>query len=203
MSEVDAALAAHDSREGPSQYVDPVALASLIVGIASLAWNVYTDLRKHTDAECHPRRAEQPLEAASDGGLAGARAPFRTITGFTRSTVLPGTGAPPPGRPGWLYVAPPALTWRPPPARGALRYWLTAQVDQCWPALARRARDPGHDQYETIRLTRHRCTVGWQGTPDPAGQASPPTILRAADVAQSVTVSHGGIRLMLVRLEAV
>jgi hypothetical protein len=28
--------------------VDPVALASLIVSIASLAWTVYTDLKKHT-----------------------------------------------------------------------------------------------------------------------------------------------------------
>ena len=29
-------------------YMDPVALASLIVGVASLAWTVYTDLRKRT-----------------------------------------------------------------------------------------------------------------------------------------------------------
>lgn len=27
--------------------MDPVALASLIVGVASLAWTIYADLRKH------------------------------------------------------------------------------------------------------------------------------------------------------------
>jgi hypothetical protein len=49
--EVEAVLAARDSSSPPRQYLDPVSLASLIVGIASLAWTVYTDLRKRT---AHP-----------------------------------------------------------------------------------------------------------------------------------------------------
>ena len=48
MAEVEAVLATRESPSAPPQYVDPVALASLIVAIASLAWTVYTDLRKRT-----------------------------------------------------------------------------------------------------------------------------------------------------------
>jgi hypothetical protein len=46
--QVEAALAARESPSAPSQYVDPVSLAILIVSIASLAWTVYGDLRKRT-----------------------------------------------------------------------------------------------------------------------------------------------------------
>ena len=48
VAEVEAALAARDSKSPPSQYVDPVSLAGLIVAVASFAWTVYTDLRKRT-----------------------------------------------------------------------------------------------------------------------------------------------------------
>ena len=48
VTEVQAILATRESPSAPPQYVDPVALASLIVAIASLAWTVYTDLRKRT-----------------------------------------------------------------------------------------------------------------------------------------------------------
>ena len=48
VTEVEAVLATRESPSAPPQYVDPVALASLIVAIASLAWTVYTDLRKRT-----------------------------------------------------------------------------------------------------------------------------------------------------------
>ena len=48
VAEVEAALAARDSTAPPPQYVDPVSLAGLIVAIATLAWTVYTDLRKRT-----------------------------------------------------------------------------------------------------------------------------------------------------------
>jgi hypothetical protein len=41
-------LATRESPSAPPQYVDPAALASLIVAIASLAWTVYIDLRKRT-----------------------------------------------------------------------------------------------------------------------------------------------------------
>jgi hypothetical protein len=49
-AEVEAALAARQTPAVPPQYADPVALASLIVAIATLAWTVYTDLRKRTTA---------------------------------------------------------------------------------------------------------------------------------------------------------
>jgi hypothetical protein len=47
-AEVEAALAARDTARRPDRYLDPVSLASLIVSIATLAWQVYTDQRKHT-----------------------------------------------------------------------------------------------------------------------------------------------------------
>jgi hypothetical protein len=37
-AEVEAALAARDTRQRPDRYLDPVSLASLIVSIATLAW---------------------------------------------------------------------------------------------------------------------------------------------------------------------
>jgi hypothetical protein len=46
IADVEAVLATRESPSAPPQYVDPVALASLIVGTASLAWTVYTDLKK-------------------------------------------------------------------------------------------------------------------------------------------------------------
>jgi hypothetical protein len=45
-AEVEAALAAAQHR--PDRYLDPVSLASLIVAIATLAWTIYNDQRKHT-----------------------------------------------------------------------------------------------------------------------------------------------------------
>jgi hypothetical protein len=47
-AEVQAVLASRGSPPASPQYADPVALASLIVAIASLAWSVYTDLRNRT-----------------------------------------------------------------------------------------------------------------------------------------------------------
>ncbi|MDR0343992.1 MAG: hypothetical protein LBI49_12990 [Nocardiopsaceae bacterium] len=47
-AEVEAALAARDAEQRPHRYFDPISLASLIVSIASLAWTIYNDQRKHT-----------------------------------------------------------------------------------------------------------------------------------------------------------
>jgi nitrogen fixation-related uncharacterized protein len=47
-AEVEAALAARGARQRPDRYLDPVSLASLIVAIATLAWTIYNDQRKHT-----------------------------------------------------------------------------------------------------------------------------------------------------------
>jgi hypothetical protein len=49
--QVEAALAARDAPERPGQYIDPntlIALAGLIVSIATLAWTVYNDQRSRT-----------------------------------------------------------------------------------------------------------------------------------------------------------
>jgi hypothetical protein len=48
VAEVEATLHAQDDGVGGEleQYFDPVALASLIVSAAALAWTVYTDLKK-------------------------------------------------------------------------------------------------------------------------------------------------------------
>lgn len=60
VADVEAALAARQHHAAQSaQYVDPVALGSLIVSIASLAWTVYAGLRERT--------AEPTVEAIADG----------------------------------------------------------------------------------------------------------------------------------------
>jgi hypothetical protein len=49
--EVEAALHQREASPKPDQYVvDPVSLGSLIVSIATLAWTIYNDLKKHTPA---------------------------------------------------------------------------------------------------------------------------------------------------------
>lgn len=48
IAEVEAVLAIRESPSAPPQYIDPIALASLIVDISGLAWTVYTNLRKRT-----------------------------------------------------------------------------------------------------------------------------------------------------------
>jgi hypothetical protein len=48
VAEVEAVLATRESPSAPPQYVDPVALASLIVAITDLAWAVYADLKRRT-----------------------------------------------------------------------------------------------------------------------------------------------------------
>ena len=48
VGDVEAALHAPEDTTVPDRYLDPVSLGALIVAIASLAWTVYTDLRKNT-----------------------------------------------------------------------------------------------------------------------------------------------------------
>ena len=85
VAEVEAVLATCESPFAPPQYVDPVALASLIVAIASLAWTVY-GLWQVTPDHC-PRA---PCRA--DPGGAGGRA------------AGPGAGGQP-SVPRWIWVA--------------------------------------------------------------------------------------------------
>jgi hypothetical protein len=68
VAEVEAVLAARDPATPPSQYVDPVALASLIVTIASSAWTVYTDLRKRSARPVPAVLARSVRVKLRDGG---------------------------------------------------------------------------------------------------------------------------------------
>jgi hypothetical protein len=47
-ADVEAALHQREAVRGPVQYLDPVSLGALVVSVASLAWTVYTDLKKKT-----------------------------------------------------------------------------------------------------------------------------------------------------------
>ncbi|MFE7558633.1 hypothetical protein [Kitasatospora sp. NPDC057500] len=46
--DVEAALHARGATTRPGRYLDPIALGSLVVAAATLAWGVYKDLRKQT-----------------------------------------------------------------------------------------------------------------------------------------------------------
>jgi hypothetical protein len=46
--DVEAALHARGPEQRPDQFFDPISLGALIVSIATLAWTVYTDLKKET-----------------------------------------------------------------------------------------------------------------------------------------------------------
>jgi hypothetical protein len=82
LAEVEAVLATRESPSTPPQYIDPVALASLIVAIASLAWTVYTDLRKRTAKPSAEVVARAP--SGSPGGTRG-RPPSRTTSSRSSS----------------------------------------------------------------------------------------------------------------------
>jgi hypothetical protein len=63
---VEAALAARDSGQRPGQYIDPntlIALAGLIVSIATLAWTIYNDQRERT-ADPKPEAIERQVRIA-------------------------------------------------------------------------------------------------------------------------------------------
>ena len=47
-ADVEAALHTRGQEQRPERYFDPVSLGALIVSIATLAWTVYTDLKKRT-----------------------------------------------------------------------------------------------------------------------------------------------------------
>jgi hypothetical protein len=59
-AEVEAALYTRGTTSEPAQFVDPTALAGLIVSIATLAWTIYSDLRKEKP-EVAPAVAEREL----------------------------------------------------------------------------------------------------------------------------------------------
>ena len=72
VAEVEAILATRQSPSAPPQYVDTVALASLIVAIASLAWTVYNDLKTRTAQPTTQVVARTVRVTRRDQGLAAA-----------------------------------------------------------------------------------------------------------------------------------
>lgn len=64
--DVEAALATHHGTRPPDQYLDPTAVAGLIVSIATMAWTVYNDLRSRGAADpttdAVTRRVRQQLD---------------------------------------------------------------------------------------------------------------------------------------------
>jgi hypothetical protein len=67
-AEVEAVLAARQTGFAPRRYADPVALASLIVSIATLAWTVYADLRKQTPHPSADEVAGKVRDTIDDSG---------------------------------------------------------------------------------------------------------------------------------------
>ncbi|OLT26835.1 hypothetical protein BJF83_20230 [Nocardiopsis sp. CNR-923] len=50
ITDVEAALHARDTDQIPDRFLDPVAVAALIVAAATLSWTVYNDLKTRTSA---------------------------------------------------------------------------------------------------------------------------------------------------------
>lgn len=75
-AEVEAVLAARQTGSAAPRYADPVALASLIVSIASLAWTVYADLRKQTH---HPSADKVAGEVQNTMDDSGQQAPDHIV----------------------------------------------------------------------------------------------------------------------------
>ena len=50
LADVEAELHSREADRRPDQFVDPIALGSLIVAVATLAWTVYKDLRSKDPA---------------------------------------------------------------------------------------------------------------------------------------------------------
>jgi hypothetical protein len=53
-SQVETALQTDDADARPQQYADPVAVGSLIVSAAGVAWGIYKDLREKTEKTPKP-----------------------------------------------------------------------------------------------------------------------------------------------------
>ena len=72
-ADVDAVLFSAGAPQSPSQFIDPVALGSLIVSIAGLAWQVYRDQKKDGSKPTHKVLARMiRLHYRESGDLTGA-----------------------------------------------------------------------------------------------------------------------------------
>jgi hypothetical protein len=86
-AEVEAALSARETPRAVEQFVDPIALGSLIVAIAMLAWTIYSDLRKEKP-DVAPEVAERELRVElrrfGEGGPERARVDEIIVTEIVR-----------------------------------------------------------------------------------------------------------------------
>jgi hypothetical protein len=87
-AEVEAALYAGGSSRGPEQY-DPVAIAGVIVAIATLAWTIYRDLRKEkpeTSSEVAERTLRVEMRKYGDDSPDSKKITEVIITEIVRGT---------------------------------------------------------------------------------------------------------------------
>jgi hypothetical protein len=89
-ADVEAALYARGSQRGPDQYIDPTALGSLIVSIATLAWTIYSELRRKTP-DPKPEVAERTLRVQLRQHTDGT-ADSDKITEVVVAEIVNGTG---------------------------------------------------------------------------------------------------------------
>jgi hypothetical protein len=61
--QVEAALYARAHDQRPTQYLDPIALGSLIVSVATLAWTMIIDIRRKA---LHPTREDVALRVKAE-----------------------------------------------------------------------------------------------------------------------------------------
>jgi hypothetical protein len=88
-AEVEVALNDRYMTKKPDQYIDPVSVGTLIVGIAALAWTVYSDLRTKTSrptSEEVSRRVHIELRNEAAPQLDTERITEIVITEIFRST---------------------------------------------------------------------------------------------------------------------
>jgi len=70
VADVEALLQAPENAQRPSQYLDPISLGGLIVAIATLAWNIYTDRQKKaSDCSQDDLARHVRIELREQGGI--------------------------------------------------------------------------------------------------------------------------------------
>jgi hypothetical protein len=74
----------------PAQYVDPVSIGGLVVAVATLAWQVYTDLKSKTaqpSPEVVARTVRVRIRESGDGGAVSPEERDRVIDVVVEETV--------------------------------------------------------------------------------------------------------------------
>jgi hypothetical protein len=79
IADVQAALHTQGQQRRLDRYADPVALGSLVVSIATLAWTIYADLKKETTAPAPAVVARRVRVALSTRDDADAASPHQVV----------------------------------------------------------------------------------------------------------------------------